>query len=210
MQLDPEVNRRKFKREIRRLCDQQETLNSRGIFVLKSTTFPRINVFCAPRHPLQVLVPTLRPGSIILPSGPTTALVGQFESVAARAFKACFDLTDYDLRAPSVDFRDPWTDTPLDWPNMFRAFEFERERGPHPVLLDKHPMTGKPFLCLRGIREYHEHPQHSGDEWLLYREEMNLFSIIMSMWRVCIDLSHPRMVPTPNGPQVQWFGEGKA
>ena len=26
-----------------------------------------------------------------------------------------------------------------------------------------------PFLCLAGVREYHEHPAHSGDHWLSYR-----------------------------------------
>jgi hypothetical protein len=31
--------------------------------------------------------------------------------------------------------------------------------------------SGKQFLCLRGTREYHEHPDHNGDLWTLYREE---------------------------------------
>jgi hypothetical protein len=26
-----------------------------------------------------------------------------------------------------------------------------------------------PFLCLPGIREYHDNPAHSGDSWLLHR-----------------------------------------
>jgi hypothetical protein len=26
-----------------------------------------------------------------------------------------------------------------------------------------------PFLCLAGVREYHEHPAHSGDSWELHR-----------------------------------------
>lgn len=28
-----------------------------------------------------------------------------------------------------------------------------------------------PFLCLAGVREYHEHPAHSGDVWELHRTE---------------------------------------
>jgi Predicted metal binding domain len=28
-----------------------------------------------------------------------------------------------------------------------------------------HPTTGKPFLCLPGIREYHIHSSHLGDKW---------------------------------------------
>ncbi len=26
-----------------------------------------------------------------------------------------------------------------------------------------------PFLCMAGVREYHEHPAHSGDHWESYR-----------------------------------------
>ena len=27
-----------------------------------------------------------------------------------------------------------------------------------------------PFLCIAGVREYHEHPAHSGDAWELHRK----------------------------------------
>jgi hypothetical protein len=179
------------------------------VFVLGSTGFPYVDILFVPRHPLQILVPATQTGTIVLPPGATQLRVGQFESVAARAFIARFDLTDYDLRAASIEFRDPWSGDPLRWPTMFRAFEFEKDRKAQPVLLDGHPVTHKPFLCLRGVREYHEHPQHSGDDWLLYREVMNLFSIVMSVWRVSIDLVSPRLIPSPNGPQVQWITEEK-
>lgn len=26
-----------------------------------------------------------------------------------------------------------------------------------------------PFLCIAGVREYHDHPAHSGDAWELHR-----------------------------------------
>ena len=41
--------------------------------------------------------------------------------------------------------------------------------GPRDLLVDQHPITGRPFLCVPGTREYHSHPQHSGDDWLLHR-----------------------------------------
>ena len=34
---------------------------------------------------------------------------------------------------------------------------------------DPHPLTGKPFLCLPGIREYHTHPSHLSELWEGYR-----------------------------------------
>ncbi|RUY35501.1 hypothetical protein EN981_26380, partial [Mesorhizobium sp. M7A.F.Ca.CA.001.13.2.1] len=27
----------------------------------------------------------------------------------------------------------------------------------------------EPFLCMAGVREYHDNPAHSGDPWLLHR-----------------------------------------
>ena len=222
MRVDPQVNRAKFDRELGRLVDQRSILESRGIFILSSTGFPYIDIFVVPRHSLQVAVPP-PPGTQLpiglqipvapanLPAGTTAMMLLTFDvpSLSARAFKARFDLTDYDLRAPSLEFRDPWTDTLLPYGTMFRAVEFEPQRGPHVVLLDDHPTTHKPFLCLRGIREYHEHPQHSGDDWMLYRQTLSLFSIVMSLWRVSVDINHPQLLVQPNGIQVLFNAEGK-
>src|SRR5439155_19241848 len=113
-------------------------------------------------------------------------------------------LSEYDLDAPVLDFLDPWPDAPLQYNTMFRALQFEQDRQAHIVLLDEHPTTHRPFLCLRGIREYHEHPQHSGDEWLLYRNSMNMFSIVLAVWRVSIDLVQPVIIPQPNGVGINW------
>jgi hypothetical protein len=42
-----------------------------------------------------------------------------------------------------------------------------------------------PFVCLPGIREYHEHPGHSGDSWLLHRGrgEGTFFFILDQLYR---------------------------
>jgi Predicted metal binding domain len=209
MQVDREVNRRKYDRELKRLVDQRLTLDSRGIFVLGSTRFPFVDLMFVPRHPLQIQIPgAMPPPGMNVPLG--AVLVAELPSLATRAFKAHFDLTDYDLRAPSLEFRDPWTDKPLIYAQMFRALEFEKERKAHLVLIDDHPDTHKPFLCLRGIREYHEHPQHTGDEWLLYKDKMSLFSIVMSLWRVSIDLVHSQLAFPPNGIQVLYVPEEKS
>lgn len=205
--VDVNVSRLKYERELTRLREQQAVLHARGIFIFGTPTFPIIEFAVVPHHSLQVAVPAPKAGPIILPQG--TIMAAKIFSLSARAFKAHFDLSDYDLRAPSLEFRDLWTDTPLPYATMFRALEFEQQRRAHVVLLDGHPNTGRPFLCLRGIREYHEHPQHSGDEWLLYRTEMSLFSIVMSMWRTCVDLVHPVLTQQPGQLQLQWNAEEK-
>ncbi len=190
--LDPAVSKRKFEREVSRLAEQELTLQQRGIFVLGVPVFPVLELLLVPRLPLRVAVAAPQT-TLIIP--PDSMAVMEVPSLAARAFKAHFDLTDYDMRAPSLEFRDPWTNELLSYATMLRALEYQRERKAHVVLLDDHPTTHKPFLCIRGIREYHEHPQHSGDQWLLYRSETSLFSIIMSLWRTTIDLAHPMLVP---------------
>jgi hypothetical protein len=208
MQLDPKVNRAKFDRELQRLVEQQSALQGRGIFLQGQPAFPIIELLFVPRHFLQVVGRPTQAGAILLPPG--TVVQVEIPSIAARAFKARFDLTDYDLRAPSLEFRDPWTDDVLQYAPMFKAIEYEKVRGLHLVLLDDHPKTHRPFLCVRGVREYHEHPQHSGDDWLLYREGFSVFSVVMTLWRVSIDLIHPRLVPQPTGLQIQWAADEKA
>jgi hypothetical protein len=207
MRIDPIVNRSKYDRELGRLQDAREIMRERGIFLLSSNSYPLIDFLFVPRHLLRAVVPISQQGSLFLPPGAVAAV--EIPGLSARAFKAHFDLSNYDLDPPSLEFRDPWTDELLAYNTMFRAIQFDQYRKGHVVLLDDHPKTHKPFLCMRGIREYHEHPQHSGDEWLLYREDMNMFSIVMSLWRVAIDLLHPVFMMQEHGAQVQWTAEEK-
>jgi len=206
MRLDPVINRLKFDRELARLQDGREILEQRGIFLLAST-YPSIDFVLVPRHRLRAIVPITQQSLIFLPAG--AQAVAEIPGISASAFKAHFDLSNYDLDPPSLDFRDPWTNQVLAYNQMFRALQFDQFRKAHVVLLDDHPSTHKPFLCLRGIREYHEHPQHSGDEWLLYRQDSSIFSVVLSLWRVSVDLIHPVLFLQENGAQVQWTAEEK-
>jgi hypothetical protein len=201
MRLDPEVHRRKFDCEVKRLVDQRSTLEQRGIFVSGSSPYPCIDVLYIPRNNLRLGVPVASTPDKQLP--PNSFQVVEIPSLAARGIKARFDLSDYDLLAPSLEFLDPWTDQPLPFETMFRAIEFEPVRGAHIVLLPDHPIRHRPFLCLRGIREYHEHPQHSGDDWFLYRDTLSLFSIIMSVWRVAVDIVRAQLLIVPAQGQLQ-------
>src|SRR5258708_14788996 len=102
--VDSEVSRLKFDREVQTLGEQRTTLEARGIFLLDSTSYPFVELAFVPRHLLQVLIPAVQTGAIILPQGAMMAV--EIPSVAARAFKARFDLTGYDLQAPSLEFLD--------------------------------------------------------------------------------------------------------
>ena len=48
-----------------------------------------------------------------------------------------------------------------------------------------HPSTGRPFVCMRGAREFHTHPSHLGERWDGYRGKpgMDLLGIREQLWR---------------------------
>ena len=57
-----------------------------------------------------------------------------------------------------------------------------------------------PFLCIAGVREYHEHPAHSGDHWELYRTSgagrlIRLVEVISKYGLETIDGFEVQMIP---------------
>lgn len=93
-------------------------------------------------------------------------LADQALPVVPACIRVNFD--NYDVIAPSVTFIDVFTRAPTVPPA--RALTWE-EGVEHNVLINAHPDTGLPFLCLPGVREYHSHHEHSGDAWLLHRAQ---------------------------------------
>lgn len=87
-------------------------------------------------------------------------------SVLTAAIRLRYD--NYDLWPPSLTFIDPRTGDPSAPP--VQALE-RLPNGEIRNALLAAPETGQPFLCLPGLREYHRHPQHTGDDWLLHRGE---------------------------------------
>lgn len=201
MRMEPAVCRQKFDREVAHLREQEATLRSWGIW-LQEACFPDIFLVFVPRNP-QVLNFAV--------ASPLVGLGGQqvihqvqaeIQCLAGRAFGVRLGLDDFDLMPPSVTFLDPWSREPLKYEEMFRALH-ETESGQHMIVLQPpHPKTGLPFLCMRGVREYHEHPQHTGDDWLLYRGDLGAFSVVSTIWRTCINAVRPRLALNPL--QVQW------
>ena len=83
------------------------------------------------------------------------------------------DFHNYDIWAPSLRVIDPLSRRWLELPRV-RAIDFEPadESGvPLDLFVNNHPETGHVFLCKAGTREYHTHFEHSGDDWLLYRDQ---------------------------------------
>lgn len=82
-----------------------------------------------------------------------------------------FNVESWDFLPPSLSLFDPESKAELPW-----------EQWPKNVwsVGHPHPVTGKPFLCLPGIREYHTHSSHLNDSWenLRSRESYSLRYII--------------------------------
>jgi hypothetical protein len=159
--VDLRVTRRKFERELahwRAHAPHQE----RGWLLLD----------CDPQVP-SVEIAFLAP--IAISSG--------FLPAAACAIRLTYE--NYDLWPPSLTFIDALTRQPT-MPHV-RAYQ-PGPQGPRDAVVNGHPHTGLPFLCLRGIREYHWHPQHSGDDWLLYRSvgEGTMTTICDRVWQFMV------------------------
>lgn len=100
--------------------------------------------------------------------------IGPGAGIAAAPLAVRLDFANYDVWAPSVDFIDFLTREPLPHAPALRGFDFRSggapaRDGPTDVFIDVHPDTRRTFICKRGVREYHSHFEHNGDDWLLYR-----------------------------------------
>jgi len=168
--VDPEVSRAKFDREIAAYQAMDDAYRRRGWFLLDAE-FPEACVlFGSPK-----LKPPALLGAVVL------------------------DFTDYDLRPPSVRFVDPFTREPLrkkdlilqmprrpDMPGVTDETVTEMLRKGYPCqnLIQANGDEDQPFLCIPGVREYHENPAHTGDPWLLHRAsgEGSLVFILEKIW----------------------------
>jgi len=168
---DIEVSRRKFAREVGQLREIEQTLVSRGWWIMKAE-FPYVKV--------------------------AFATVGMRPRVIPFALKV--DFTDYDVRPLAVTFVDPFEDRELTAMEMMTRLprrlpldpaiptEIAAQLPVQQVELYQHypHMPATPgFLCLPGTRAYHEHPAHSGDPWELHRKtgEGRLFALLETVWR---------------------------
>lgn len=155
--VDPAVSQAKFDREIGEFRRLAADYRARGWF-LAEAEFPRAVVVLS--------APQLQPAPII------AALE--------------FDYTDYDLSPPSVRMINPFTGVPYSMsqlpvslrrkaqpevPSEVMAFlqQGGAQIAAEQTLLQAYGPDDIPFLCIAGVREYHEHPGHSGDSWELHR-----------------------------------------
>jgi hypothetical protein len=165
MYTDPAVVRRKVERELQDYADRQGHYRARGIWILHYQ-FPELLV--------AFVTPKIKP----FPTVPYGVL---------------FELSNYDIEPPSLRFVDPLTLVPLKRREIATSL-IRRRAGvglPAGIVVppaQPNPLVGspvaaideallqywtleddRPFVCLQGVREYHDNPGHTGDSWWLHR-----------------------------------------
>ncbi len=154
--VDPEISQTKFEAEISEFLELRHEYEKRGWFLVEHE-FPLVFVLLA--------APKLEPPAII--------------------YAVLFDYSNYDARPPSVTFVKPFTREPYRYKEIPAHLRLNRavQGGPVTVpgmpaqiqfgvqqpLLQAFDDDELPFLCIAGVREYHDHAAHHGDAWELHR-----------------------------------------
>ncbi len=152
--VDPAVSRAKFEREVAAYRVLEDEQLRKGCFLLKAEYPEVFAIFAAPQ---------LKPPAIV--------------------FGVVLDFSNYDLWPPSVRLVHPFTRVPYtgrELPTVLNRqtpaalpaglpFQMVGQVVQVSPLMQFHGPDDVPFLCLPGVREYHEHPGHTGDSWLLHR-----------------------------------------
>ena len=89
--------------------------------------------------------------------GPVVPLLGQRRD---RILVARLHCDNYDTDPPAFSFVTDWS---ADQELPFSAWP----KGPG--IVERHHLTGRPFLCKPGVREFHRHFQHGDESWEKYR-----------------------------------------
>ena len=185
--VDPAVSRRKFYREIAQFRRKADEYGRRGWF-LTHAKFPYALVILATAK-----------------TQPTSVLCGVW-----------FDYSNYDASPPSVQLVHPLTREPYKFSELPtqlpkrqaqpEAAQAHPSNGPQLQLVTAQPLMQAhgndeiPFLCIAGVKEYHEHPAHTGDHWDLYRTSgagrlVRLVEIISKYGLETIESFEVQMVP---------------
>ena len=151
--VEPEVSLIKFKEEIGDFHNISNDWREKGVFLIHED-YPIVE--------FMFTTPKLRPSTI--------------------AFCVQIDFTNYDVEPPSLKFICPFTKRILkiqEIPTKFPQFKKPDKIDPtipiqnqiQPQFLLQSHQNEPPFFCIAGIKEYHDHPAHTGDSWLLHRKK---------------------------------------
>ncbi len=140
MYVDPDLVRRKVDRELSEYLELADHFRARGIWLLEYQ-FPHL----------------------------LFAFVAKSTKPPLVMFGAVMDFSNYDVEPPSIRFVDPLTRRTLKKSELPPFVRQGANGQVHPLVVAWSQDDERPFMCLQGVREYHDNPGHSGDSWFLHR-----------------------------------------
>lgn len=140
--VDEAVTRRKFEEEVAQYETLADHYRSEGVLLLKRA-YPNLYFAFVASH--------LSPQAIV--------------------FAVCINFINFDVWAPSVQFVNALTLQPVLVPQLHTKLvrNLGTEGSVQPQPLVQAQLDRVPFICFAGVREYHNHPRHKDDPWLLHR-----------------------------------------
>ena len=162
--VDPEVTKIKFNNELQEFKQIEDEYRKKGVICFKVNSLSIYLLFA---------IPNIIPQPI--------------------AFAVIIDYTNWDVEPPSIKFIDPFTEKVLTREEI--RINFFQVKDKNTIRMLPNGQIGEPdllqggndivpFFCIPGVREYHKHPAHSGDSWMLYRtkEEGRLCVLIGQLY----------------------------
>lgn len=143
--MEPEVSLIKYKEEIGKFLEIVDVWREKGVFLIHED-YPLVE-FLFTTH-------KIRPSAV--------------------AFAVQIDFTNYDIEPPSLKFICPFTKKILAGNEVLPHFIQSNQPNNANLAIQQNLLQSHqnkpPFFCIAGIKEYHDHPAHTGDSWLLYRK----------------------------------------
>ena len=160
---DEAVSRTKFDREVAAFQAQAAEYRRRGWYLVHAE-FPEAMVLLATdkTKPMALLCGVLLDYSNYDAAPPSVRLVNP---MTCEPYKRSELPTELKRRVPANDVE---VVVPEGIPAEVQA-QLQGQLQAHQPLMQAHKPDDIPFLCIAGVREYHEHPAHSGDHWELHR-----------------------------------------
>ena len=162
---DEAVSRRKFNREVAAFQAHALAYRLQGWYLVHAE-FPEAMVLLVTgkTKPMAVLCGILFDYSNYDAAPPSVRLVNP---ITYEAYKQSELPTELMRRVPGNDVS---LAVPNGMPAEVQAqMQAQLQIQTQQPLMQAHKPDDIPFLCIAGVREYHEHPAHSGDHWELHR-----------------------------------------
>jgi hypothetical protein len=137
----------------------------------------RVQLFVAFSKLERASVTELTPASVLAPGNVPVNI--RFTGIdlrrppTTRDLVAHFDCTDYDGQPPTLELR-----TAAREPLPFSQWPKELAGG---GIVANHPKYKRPFICRRGLREFHTHPEHEDQPWDRFRESLTLPQLVIEI-----------------------------